>query len=278
MAVTAGKLNLVFPQWQGSGKRKYLYHGAKMIAGLLEGEPYREVGVSTGGDIRIEKGIWGHSQIVEQLAHARKIIEEERPDKIFLIGGDCGTEIAPVSYLNQRYCGDLAVLWLDAHGDLNAPFTSSSHNFHGMPLRYLLGEADEALGDLCFSTLRPTQVILCGVRELDQPEAEFIEKKRIRRLSVGDIEEDPWNVARIITAKGLHNVYFHIDVDVLDSGKCPWGLCPAPDGIGTGALMALLEDVRSKISIAGISVLELKPEVGMNLEPVRDLIRFGKEI
>ena len=57
-----------------------------------------------------------------------------------MIGGTCGAEIAPVAYLNNHYESDLAILWFDAHGDLNTPKTSLSGHFHGMVLRTLLGE------------------------------------------------------------------------------------------------------------------------------------------
>jgi arginase len=63
--------------------------------------------------------------------------------------------MAPISYLNKLYGGDLAVVWFDAHGDLNSPATSVSQNFHGMPLRCLLGDGEETLKSACFSLLRP---------------------------------------------------------------------------------------------------------------------------
>jgi hypothetical protein len=52
-------LTLVFPQWQGSGKRKYVYDGAKLIAGLLPaGIPYETVPVSLDDNQALEWGIW----------------------------------------------------------------------------------------------------------------------------------------------------------------------------------------------------------------------------
>jgi arginase len=268
-------LSLIFPQWQGSGKRKYLYHGAMLIREkMLAGTPQEIVKVSLEEEIELEKGIWGYRQIVRQLKNACDIIVKNRPEKIFLIGGDCGTEIAPVSYLNRRYNGDLAVLWLDAHGDLNSPATSGSHNFHGMPLRCLLGEGEESIVSRCFSTLRPSQVMMGGTRDLDPPEAEFIEKNNIDVLTVGEIENDPEMVSRQIKARGFHNVYVHIDLDVLDSGKCPWALCLTPDGIGTDALMALIRDLRSKLNVVGISIVELRPTEDMDIQPLKELVHL----
>ena len=184
-------LTLVFPQWQGSGKRKYVYDGAKLISEMLPaGTSCEVVPVGMDENLALENGIWGYQQISGQLSVACEIIEKAGPEKVFLIGGDCGTEVAPVSYLNKLYNGDLAVLWLDAHGDLNSPSTSVTHNFHGMPLRCLLGDGDRSLIDRSFSTLKPSQVIMGGTRDLDPPEADFIKKNGISVLTVDDIEQE----------------------------------------------------------------------------------------
>ena len=272
-------LTLAFPQWQGSGKRKYVYDGAKLITELLPaGTPYETVPVSLDGELALERGVWGYRQISGQMGDACQIIERERPDKIFLIGGDCGTEVAPVSYLNKRYDGDLAVLWLDAHGDLNSPATSVTHNFHGMPLRCLLGECEASLLMQCFSTLRPSQVIMGGTRELDPPEAEFIEQNRISVLTVSDLGAGPERVSRLIEANGFRHLYVHIDLDVLDSEKCPWGLCRTPDGIDSDVLMALLRELKARFDVVGVSIVELRPVDGMDTGPLRELVNICKDL
>ena len=38
---------------------------------------------------------------------------------------------------------DLALVWVDAHADLNPPLASISGNIHGMPLSFLTHELDE---------------------------------------------------------------------------------------------------------------------------------------
>lgn len=269
---------LVFPQWQGSGNRKDTYYGAKYIRdNLLAGIKYEEVPVSLD-DLRLENGIKGHSQILCQLNSACGILRRNKPDKVFLIGGDCGTELAPISYLNRLYDGDLAVVWFDAHGDLNSPATSVTHNFHGMPLRCLLGDGDDAVKDSCFSLLRPEQVIMAGIRELDPPEKTFIEEKSISCVTVSDLKKDAGNVARRVCEKGYRNVYVHIDLDVLYPEKYPWVQCPCENGLDAPELMAVLGNLKSGLNIAGISVLELRPIENMDTAPLRELVSFCAEI
>jgi arginase len=277
--MTTRLLRLVFPQWQGSGKRKYVYEGAQLLKELLpSGVTCEEVPVGLADDIRLEKGMWGYRQIFDQLASASDLIRKAGPDKILLLGGDCGTEVAPVSYLNKLYDGDLAVLWLDAHGDLNSPATSVTGNFHGMPLRCLLGDGEASFVKQCFSTLRPAQVIMGGLREVDPPEAEYLKKNNIRVLTVSDVEDNVENVSLILKEKGFHNLYVHIDLDVLDSGKCPWALCLTPDGLDTGVLMALLYELKAKFNLVGLSIVELRPLPGMDTGPLRELVTFGNAL
>jgi arginase len=147
-----------------------------------------------------------------------------------------------------------------------------------MPLRLLLGDGEELLLGLSFSTLSPEQVIMGGLRDIDPPEAKYIAENGISVLTVRDIESNVENVSRLIREKGFRNLYVHIDLDVLDSGKCPWGLCLTPDGMDTTTLMALLHDLKAKFNLAGMSIVELRPTEGMDTGPLRDLVDFGNAI
>ncbi|MBV1909658.1 MAG: arginase family protein [Kangiellaceae bacterium] len=66
--------------------------------------------------------------------------EEATPSRIMKVGRSCGAKAAPVSYLDNIDKGQTAIIWFDAHGDLNTPESSPSGHFHGMVLRTLLGE------------------------------------------------------------------------------------------------------------------------------------------
>jgi arginase len=43
---------------------------------------------------------------------------------------------------------DIAVIWVDAHADLNPPSASPSGNIHGMPLSFLIKEVQEYMPQL----------------------------------------------------------------------------------------------------------------------------------
>jgi arginase len=64
-----------------------------------------------------------------------KAVVDGRP---LILGGDHSVAIGTLGGL-ARATGRGGVLWLDAHGDLNRPETSSTGNVHGMPLAVALG-------------------------------------------------------------------------------------------------------------------------------------------
>lgn len=173
-------LNLIFPQWQGSGDSKELFYGAQAIKQQLCNIEFSEVSVSLETKNDIQFGIYAFAAIHEQLKNACEVITSTNPDKILTIGGDCGVEVAPVSFLNKKYFNDLTVIWFDAHGDLNIPEESSSNHFHGMPLRTLLGDGNKNLTQSCFSSLSTKQIILSGGRDFDKAEKDFIKKNNIK--------------------------------------------------------------------------------------------------
>ena len=76
--------------------------------------------------------------------------------------------------------GPGAVLWIDAHGDLNRPTTSPTGNVHGMPLAAALGAAGDAFVSDAFPTPSVTKAALVGVRSLDPGERELIAELGIR--------------------------------------------------------------------------------------------------
>ena len=60
-----------------------------------------------------------------------------------VLGGDHAIAMGSLGGMARRH-GPGAVLWIDAHGDLNRPSTSPTGNVHGMPLAAALGAAGDA--------------------------------------------------------------------------------------------------------------------------------------
>src|SRR5262249_54210983 len=149
------------------------------------------------------RDVVGRDAVLDELRRTVAAITKANPARLRSVLGTCGAEIATVGWLNQRYAGDLAVVWLDAHGDLNTPTTSPSNRFHGMALRTLLGEGDCDVASLVKRPLDPTQVVFAGTRDLDPPEQIYIDATGIAVVSPTQLERpDALSVALHATRRG----------------------------------------------------------------------------
>src|SRR5690606_30607915 len=131
---------LIVPQWQGSPSTRamLLVDGANAIAGDL---PRKDTTVL---DVPLEAGesLGTGVRRLSSLLRVRDMVAEKMMDageQIVLIGGDCSVTVFALSAIN---CTDTAVLWCDAHPDLNDPSSSPSGSFSGMALRAVLGEGE----------------------------------------------------------------------------------------------------------------------------------------
>lgn len=266
-------INLIYPQWQGGGDMS-TYGGAMEFRELyLAGEDVEEIAVSRDHAVS-EHGIFGYSDILKQTEYVCGLLKREQPDTLFMVGGGCDVSAPAVSYLNSRLDGRLTVLWLDAHGDLNTPESSPSGLFHGMPLRLLLGEGDDKLLKLLDAPLAPSQIMLAGTRDLDEPEQEYIAESRIDMLTP-DALRDPQTIVNAFREKGNSHIYVHIDLDVLEPSAFAYVPLPVAGGLDPDVLVLLLQSLSDAFEIAGLSVVEYMDAVGRRCAVLEEIARIG---
>jgi arginase len=142
-----------------------------------------------------------------------------------LLSGDCPTALGVVAGLQRRY-RDLAVVWLDAHGDFNTPAITTSGYLGGMPLAMLTGRAPELFCDaLGLRPVADTDVVLADARDLDPAERDALTVSQVRRVPA-----DPAAIISALDGLGRTPVYLHLDVDVIDSAQLPGLRFPSGPG------------------------------------------------
>ncbi|OQE09313.1 hypothetical protein PENFLA_c112G08344 [Penicillium flavigenum] len=279
-------LLLYFPQWQGSGDEDMIFRGSEILKGCLENDLSVDF-TTIGGSLQLEaaheqdsqkaSGRWIRNYNILSLYHrqAANTIAAHSPKRIFTLGGDCGVEFAPIHYLNSIYGGNLAIIWLDAHADLNTPSTSPSKTFHGMVLRALLetfegtvqsaGEPEvNLISEFVMSAtschLQPKQVLLAGVRDLDPAEREYITRQDIAVVECEELERNQGNsLVNLLRRGGFSKVYIHIDADVLNLNDFDSVMCPTADGIHTQTLKKVIKDIKEAdgVDVVGGSLVEV---------------------
>lgn len=262
---------LKFAQWQGAGRVPELWDGVQALAAALD-LPWRTLEVARESELVLEGGILGRGVLLEQLRSARSLLADLGPSRILTVAGECSAELAPVATLARRHPA-MTLVWIDAHADANTPASSPSGTFHGMPLRHLLGEGDaEVLAELG-AVIEPDQVILVGVRELDPPEADLVERLPLRRVGVEELNRSPRALADLLERADANCVYVHLDVDVIDPHDLGSVACPTPDGIRLEALVDALERLHGVVDVVGAGCVEYLPRDPRDLESVTRLLR-----
>jgi arginase len=146
-----------------------------------------------------------------------------------VLGGDHSIALGTLGGLAARR-GPGAVLWFDAHGDLNTPETTPSGNVHGMPLAAALGRAGPGFESDAWTlpALLPERVAVIGARELDPGERDLIgalslavhTMSEVDRRGIEDVVADALG-----RAAGAPFVHVSLDMDGLDPDVAP--------GVGT---------------------------------------------
>jgi arginase len=268
-------LRILFPQWQGSGHKraKELFDGAKSLKPFLPSDTI-ELEVEQV-DTETSNKIMRYADIVLNLEEALSIIQQATPKKLVTIGGDCGVDAAPVTYLNSIY-KDLAVVWIDTHGDLNTPESSPSKAFHGMVLRTILGESDAGLLEKLPSKLSADQIFLAGVREFDPSELSYFEENRLKLFGIKDLENNQDALIEVMQARGFKNLHIHLDLDVLDSGQFASTCYPTAHGLSVEGLLKLLGVLQKDMNVVGFTMTEFVPINDTDIEIVKRVLEAVK--
>jgi arginase len=171
----------------------------------------------------------------ETLAMQALAVASDLPARPLVLGGCCCAHVGAIEGLAARH-GRVAVLWLDAHGDLNTPETSPSGNEWGMPLRTLIDRG----------TIDSADLVLWGARNLDPPEQKFIAAAGIGRDPAGLLER-------------AAAVYVALDCDVFAPDEIAVFM-PEPGGPTLAEVEQLLARVRDSGRLVGAGFTGLAPD------------------
>jgi arginase len=126
-----------------------------------------------------------------------QVYEHARQGRFALtLGGDHSIAIGSIAgvakAVRERLGRDMAVVWVDAHADINTPETSASGNIHGMPVAFLTGLAKgegEVFGWLEEKNLISVKkLVYIGLRDVDRGEKKILKENGIKAFSMHDID------------------------------------------------------------------------------------------
>lgn len=178
--------------------------------------------------------------------------------KIINIGGDHSMAIASIAASLNTHGSKLKVLWFDAHGDINTRQSSSTGNYHGMPLSFLTGLDNSSYFDYIKNKLTFNNLCYIGIRDLDPEESSTINLHNIKNIKAKQFNNFINKYTKdIIEWIGDSPLHLSFDVDSLDPKYMEYTGTRAPDGLQLDKVLICLKKISTKINIVNVDLTEL---------------------
>ncbi|KAL2057697.1 hypothetical protein ABVK25_002081 [Lepraria finkii] len=212
------------------------------------------------------------SAVTQQLA--TQVYEHAKHGRLVLtLGGDHSIAIGTVAgasrAIKERLGREIAVIWVDAHADINTPETSDSGNIHGMPVAFLTGlakgEKNEMFGWLGEEPkLSLKKLVYIGLRDVDKGEKKILREYGIRAFSMHDI--DRYGIGRVMEMALGHigtdtPIHLSFDVDALDPQWAPSTGTPVRGGLTLREGDYIAECVHETGSLVAMDLVEVNPSL-----------------
>ena len=193
---------------------------------------------------------------------------------VLTLGGDHSIAIGTISGTSKAIreripTKEIAVIWVDAHADINTPETSDSGNVHGMPVAFLTGLASSDRADI-FGWLEKNQLIdvsklvYIGLRDVDRLEKKILRDNKIKAFSMHDI--DKHGIGRVVEMALAHigsdtPIHLSFDVDALDPQWAPSTGTPVRGGLTLREGDFIAESVHETGQLVAMDLVEVNPSL-----------------
>jgi arginine decarboxylase len=196
-----------------------------------------------------------------------------------IFGGDHALAIGSISASEKE---ELAILWIDAHGDCNTEESSDSKRIHGMPLAVLQGYGHKDLIDCVKHTVKSKNIMLVGIRSLDVEEEKLMTLWNVHWITMDEIRKQgiDWmndQVNRFIQDKKHLHVSF--DCDSMDPSLFPGVNTPVIDGFKPYEILPLIKHVLNHPGICSMDIVEFNPtrDQGSTLDLIKTINQLVSE-
>ena len=201
-----------------------------------------------------------------------------------VIGGDHSCAMGTLAALGEFYgTENLAVVYIDAHTDINTDRTSESGYIHGMDLAAACGLCGPELtvGKNRVNLLGENLHII-GARSIDPPEYGVIRQAGARLHTAQEVRERGVEavLAQVLPALEGKRVHVSFDVDVLDPSEFSATGYNIPDGLTAAQAGRMLGAVLETGWTCALECVEYNPTMdpeGKDRDTLMGLLRLAAE-
>lgn len=271
-------IRMMIPDWQ-SGDNPVYFFGAQLLNWLAPENPDQKlikvpVAAPKKNQEHLEKenGVAAQSTVIENVKKAQQAIDNELPDKIITLGGNCMVSQAPFSYLHDKYGDDLGVIWIDAHPDISNP--QIFPNEHAMVLANLMGKGDPAVSKLVKNPISSDSILYVGLQEPTDDEKKLLPELGLEYQIEDNNQVDIQKIQAWINQHHFSKIAIHFDIDVLDRNLFFDQFFDKPGvtdyGVSGGKLdpdkaIAVLNQLGSDNDLVGLTIAEYLPWSALKL-------------
>jgi arginase len=185
-------------------------------------------------------------------------------NKVVVIGGDHSINLGAVSGASSALNGELGLIYLDAHGDMNTDETTLTGNVHGMHLASLLGFGTQQLKDVHSQTTKIARqnLLHIGGSDFDKAELDLIKNENLQAFTLFDLLSNSLGpLLKMIDdlAGRVPNVWVSLDLDVIDRIYAPGAGMPNAKGLTYREIATIAEYIGAHCNVIGIDVVEYNP-------------------
>lgn len=188
----------------------------------------------------------------------------ERGETPLFIAGDHSSVMGTIS-ASSAYHKELGLIWIDAHPDINTDKTTATGNIHGMPVAALLGMGEEKLTKILTNDvkLKPQNIVMLGLRDIDPPELEHLVKLNIKYYTYDEMMRRGISECldeSISYLSHLENVHISFDIDAMDPDVMPGVSVPVPGGFNIGEALSIMKRLMAELPIVSYDIVEFNAE------------------
>lgn len=268
-------ISSLVPELTPEDSSKGYYIGAELLSFLAPKTTQKTLTVPVSTEYnRCEiSGVMDRDIIAKQTQDALKLLNDEMPDKILTLGGDCSVSVVPFTYLANKYKDDVAVIWIDAHPDITLPEDNTYNGYHAMALAAVMGKGDSKILSELPCRIEPSNILFVGLRDWERESIKSRQQEYgIKHLTPEEVSSNSNKILEWIEQIGAKNILIHFDMDVLEPSEIVPAVGVVEHGMKINEVVRVINDISNNYNLIALTVAEPMPRIAIKLKNMMEML------